>query len=735
MRHPNEDASSSNLPFYYNNDDRALTNGQYHNYGFISRSMTDSNHSHEKDTVKQRMIEHEAVFKNQVLELHRLYVIQRGLMMEEAKIKEPKTHWLLPSKENHGYAKTAVSTTNIANSPSSSSKGNTIQFDGVCSLDYRLPKFPKKLPFNLELPSDNYIDLELEEHSSRHPIDNGLCNKATTQQSSVKKFFPDGREAADLNQPARLDCTNHTDFKSLIVSPFLASSSEGILKCHHGSSNGFSNNLSMGSHGKQRELLHCTYEAGSALYQGHIKSNLTQAADGLERNMLQMHSHGIRSDWWLEKKGGLQTFEKVRNNVFEKPIASSMFSTSSPQLANSSQCANSRSQSASPWGKLPSSLTHNASSSSHKNPRCDVPLGDAFTSDFSDNIKTSVGDCHSSRTNWYNKFLVSSNVIHSKHPRDLDLNKAAISEEDVETSAIDSSGEGKARNEKKKAVMIDINVACDLSPEQLVTEREGSDSEPSRKRKGFDLNSCVTEEDEDTLVPSVVASNDNNNDNDNVKTVLDIDWEAPFVLDSEEEDNPPTTMQTDDRGAAEAIVALSTETKCEIPPEDPLAETLRWFAGIVATSSAKERRGCPSYDSFEMMTLQLTETQEEEYMPKNPFYIPNPENMEGDGEESVGARTRRRGRQRRDFQREILPSLTSLSRHEVSQDFQTFGRLLSHCSSGWSRRSGTRKRRWDLEEEEEDEEERDKRLTGWGKTTRRRRRQRGPPVIPAPLTT
>lgn len=371
----------------------------------------------------------------------------------------------------------------------------------------------------------------------------------------------------------------------------------------------------------------------------------------------------------------------------------------------------------------------------------------------------------------------------------------------ISTSAtICSSAEGELlRNEK---VMIDINVACDLSiaesdemavPELLFAGK-GLDSEPAGMRNHFDLNSCITEED-DALGPSVAS------DNVKPRAILEIDLEAPVVLDSEE-DNPPiqeknqheTSLQLPEHEtkkaedevtwiAAETIVVMSsgqcipTENTCDNLSEDPSAETLSWFVDVVSSfadelklNSGKENRGkggvlndqhfCnEEIDYFEVMTLQLTETKEEEYMPKP--YVLEAQNMEDTGDHSAPTRTRRgharRGRQRRDFQRDILPSLTSLSRHEVSEDFQTFGRLMSPQTCGFTRRNGSRnlgargRRRTVVFETEPAVVSNpvptsllqqlnkggleDKSLTGWGKRTRRPRRQRCPPAANPPIAT
>lgn len=64
MRDLNEDSSSSNWPMFY--ADRALANGQYCN-GFFPSTVTNSYSGYEKYALKQTMLEHEAIFKQQVI--------------------------------------------------------------------------------------------------------------------------------------------------------------------------------------------------------------------------------------------------------------------------------------------------------------------------------------------------------------------------------------------------------------------------------------------------------------------------------------------------------------------------------------------------------------------------------------------------------------------------------------------------------------------------------------------
>lgn len=61
MRDLNEESSSCGWPFFYG--DKPLTNGQYCN-SYLSSA--DARSAYDRDVVKRTMLEHEAVFKNQV---------------------------------------------------------------------------------------------------------------------------------------------------------------------------------------------------------------------------------------------------------------------------------------------------------------------------------------------------------------------------------------------------------------------------------------------------------------------------------------------------------------------------------------------------------------------------------------------------------------------------------------------------------------------------------------------
>lgn len=63
MRDLNEESSSCGWSKFYG--DKSITNGQYYN-NYLPSSITDACSVCDKDAVKRAMLEHEAIFKNQV---------------------------------------------------------------------------------------------------------------------------------------------------------------------------------------------------------------------------------------------------------------------------------------------------------------------------------------------------------------------------------------------------------------------------------------------------------------------------------------------------------------------------------------------------------------------------------------------------------------------------------------------------------------------------------------------
>ncbi|KAK1307399.1 hypothetical protein QJS10_CPA10g02054 [Acorus calamus] len=173
--------------------------------------------------------------------------------------------------------------------------------------------------------------------------------------------------------------------------------------------------------------------------------------------------------------------------------------------------------------------------------------------------------------------------------------------------------------------------------------------------------------------------------------------EPPIHLSQQEVEDPDESLA---RVAAQCIVAMSSstcdqsyDTMCPAFPTS-LSNSLLLLADLVSSKagilSSDDGDG---YDSYEAMTLKLTESKVDEYHRSN---VPQWENQEEETSFAPPSLTRpRRGqarkrRQRRDFQKDILPGLTSLTRHEVTEDLQAFGEIMRAAGCAWQMRSTRR---------------------------------------------
>ena len=318
---------------------------------------------------------------------------------------------------------------------------------------------------------------------------------------------------------------------------------------------------------------------------------------------------------------------------------------------------------------------------------------------------------------------------------------------------------------------LDINLPCDasVSADQHGTKAFRVGKEEGNKAGNFrhyiDLNSCASEDDEDSALHSSLRVK--------TKGIICIDLEAPPTLESEEEDRESEKSNAETWGlmkgqdgnsldelikeAAQAIVAISLSGHQRLPDDAASSSTdapgkspLSWFADIITCQGDELERKADhegyssgEIDYFEAMTLNLHPTKEDEYM-SEPLV---PENLifEVTGSNRPRRGQARRGRPKRDFQRDTLPGLPSLSRHEVNEDIQLFGGLMKsreYTSGVAARRNSKRKRvvtsisqapvcpsmALPVIDSVSVVGLEDSKLTGWGKATRRPRRQRCPPA-------
>ncbi|KAL8251217.1 hypothetical protein R6Q59_034910 [Mikania micrantha] len=196
----------------------------------------------------------------------------------------------------------------------------------------------------------------------------------------------------------------------------------------------------------------------------------------------------------------------------------------------------------------------------------------------------------------------------------------------------------------------------------------------------IDLNLSLDEEDGSPAAPSFPESV--------VKiATMEIDLEAPAVLESDPDDGSMDNHHMElVNGAAEAIVSISLS-------QPPSGDTLLWFAEVITCNDFKKIKDFipDDMDFFEYMTLKLEETKETYDSYKPTVVEEQKEDGNGLSSKTVRKGQGRRGRQRKDFQKDILPSIVSLSRREVSEDLQIFEEALSATGVCWQSSTSKRK--------------------------------------------
>lgn len=680
MNNTNEIPTNSNWPLFYGN--KSIQNGQHCN-GILLGTVANSLSGYEKDALKQMMLMHEAAFKHQVSELHRLYKVQKEIMIE---IKRTELYKFQVPIETP-----PPSSSFVYQAPCKDAlmKWHKTPFPTVDSNDREVlesrPSKARKRLFDLHLPADKYIDVEEVKTIPENKISN-MCPGNNKAGSENGKTLDSTVQPFDLNEPFCDD-----DVVTTLTTNCLQKNNNGRGQIHGA---------------------------------GHIEPCLNSVTT-VPQDESPIHTQLLYSQ---SSEVG-HTISQHKSNLLISPA-------SEPSIGKGFSKSN---------GLFPGSSagTKFISAPFDMKSRRDFGLNTTFSKLLSDEILKADGSCNTEGIHARGD-ANSLHVIHNIKS----ANGPTFSHNRIQDIPIPDNS--CSRNIENKIGLIDINVVCEVDAELAKKENEKRTADFGGH---IDLNLCASE-DEITL-PSCASTRLD------VKIALDIDLEVPALADSEQDGSSlhkaEQPREDADRFAALAIVAITSNIvqlgeNTEDLSEGSLEDALLWFSEIV--SSHSETPECNSdsasneIDEFEAMTLRLTELKEEEYMPMPLVF----ENLELETETTLlPSQARRgkarRGRQKRNFRRDILPGMTSLSRHEVAEDVQTFGGIMKAMGHSWpvltKRNGGGGRGRRRLVADvaplvepivickplierinivEIGLEER--LLTGWGKTPRRPRRRR-----------
>lgn len=705
----------------------------FYNMGPFQLSSPCTHLGYNQELVKQTILKHEAMFKEQIRELHRVYHKQRELMDEFKRSELHKQNVRLePSWSSSALlSKNAEKTFYSPNRPWSTSQSSVLFAESIQLplafaqekskqifpahastvteeplKDYKLPesmcrKVGKKV-LDLELPADEYIDSDEGEENVRvtevlqdsayslNGVSQVLCDNHDKPRGNSSRGSDNLNVSfkLDLNVPLRLEVEAATkssdkEVPSLHMNNCLYDLS---MKTIFGSQNLHNDainkrqDLEGGSHNQRPDNeKKCEWKFSGhngGLLDSFAKSIHTEkqyfSVDSLSKNMEQFvdlscfhSSHQINRGPWTERKFSSSASSTQTQCPTSKGLLGAM---GLPCLKESKFSTQIESAVVNPYE---TGVTHGLELKKIEESNLGAEKTLAFPSNGNPRMSS---DLH-----YFHDFATKLFQNHPKNQRIEEIEKDCIA--DVKSPCADvpdlgeqiPAGEHLIENEKKRELLAGI----------------------------IDLNSCMTEDENMPIAIDVDLHAPSSPENKECSPPRGESDEnqlvTPFQF-AEQEDLRVQEEQT--RYAAEALISISgfapqkdiQMTPCS-PSKSFVNGPLHWFAGIVSTTvyhpenenendfngkvNNLEEFLSGEMDYFEFMTLNLTDTKAPDHCCKS---MGQTEQIGGSASPPTQPRKSvrtYRGRWRKDFQSEILPSIASLSRYEVTEDLQTIGSLVS----------------------------------------------------------
>ncbi|XP_062202997.1 uncharacterized protein LOC133905269 [Phragmites australis] len=721
-----------------------------------------------KEMLKRTMLVHEATFRKQVYELHRLYKIQKDLMAQ------------FQREEFNGYlryADTLQQRSYASNAPSGDVqrvwqietpisghdlKQSSIDFMNESSSQYSVnvaPLWhnnvrPRKKMLDLQLPADVYADDDVEILDEKplksFPGTNGsvlggsVINLGNSESSHVQKsWITDIQLQHDssmdkLNKPVEESSNMKiTDFLGVRIS---TSQNQHV-------SQGVNLNL-LGLQGNLREK--CVGKVSDSSFIGaneEIKhSNSRQRKDDPNASMA----------WLQHKQSGtdssmghyLSSARSFNHLILSPPLFSDALN--SPWQHNYTNYLTKSCN-----GTVETSIAKNALSN-----------GILMDSPF----QKIRGEPQ------YQKLPPLPEYLKDINLNDAQADNTATWEQESENSVVDISW---VRKKLVNLMKSQVPSSCANGHSQtLVSSTSYSEDRTPTRFPGFPISAAAEKDSrcsptlhcDISIAPLIKHEADmemqpqSKNADTTIRNLIDLNEALPIMddpkMDIRESEGDIVPHEPDDPlrdslaiTAAESLVGMCNDV---VQPGSPQLDTLHWFADL-ATSKENTMFDIDSDDDFEALTLKLQETKSFEFhsTPKTQEVNSN------DGQCSAAlllvTRPRRgkaRGRpQKKNFRKGVLPGLASLPKHVVSEDLHTLGRskpVIPAKRGGRNVRQPRGRRRArsvavTMEEAEvspppvppplvpADLDADGLGITKWGRTTRRCRRPRCPPANNASL--
>ncbi|KAJ9540722.1 hypothetical protein OSB04_027228 [Centaurea solstitialis] len=662
---------------------------------FLMRQTMDGYPGYAKEQMRQTILKQESIFRHQLEELHRVYKRQRDLMNE------------LTMKEHYNFSV-----------PVEASKSS-----------HFLSQVPSQITKDVHSPLSNFRQVDstfgrvsISESNSIFPPHNSLKGNCTLKEIETT-----------LSRFISANSSSGLWFSSKISQQDLKEREGQVANGDH----------TVGERHKKEQLSYSFVDGKTKCYDnGWSNGIFSQQNKLLQAEPKKSHEHFLfpvsdQSKVELKRKNtifGVELCETSHTPSFDSSQSSSWGQNTSTLHLNH-WLGSSESSRQIPEDFAGNKRANNSSSRFMTNSRSGVPYQNGINSkvSVSDTVekpgeKSNATDGQKSHENLENglpswlmaKSSLGSEWTKGKEPTVYQMNLDSLQHHSQQffkkAEMTKCAYDPKTEADNSQGITKILGVPIDMPDNSKDLDNHGHDLNAETKDfvKENGKNNCVSElrhqidlnlsfEEEETPSTSYIPEAI-------VKIArMEIDLEAPVVLEPET-DHPEVTVETSKlpldetsidahedlvKVAAEAIMSISSSellTAHQKAPE-PADTLLRWFAEVIASGDVKDSRNVKDDDEsipkgmdyFEYMTLKLQESKEEYHWHNEPMIL--------EEKEEVRKRTTKgkRGRQRKDFQRDVLPSIVSLSRREVTEDLQTFEEAFSGIGVSWQ--SGLSKRK------------------------------------------
>ncbi|XP_020593948.1 uncharacterized protein LOC110034049 [Phalaenopsis equestris] len=566
------------------------------------------------ERLKQAMLQHEFIFRNQVCELHRLYWTQKSLMNEllikDVDTDAPRSYsWLIRDSEEKKNA--------FCMSSRAKEAGNVIDWkDFKGQSTDMLKNHPRE--FSLHLSADDFIRNKGKEPVFHHQASNLPLKEVIDLESSVELQFHEVRASME-------NCSGVFGTQASVPWAQVSSSIAGNFKTLMASVT----HLSEEAGRKLREQKPTLPYVGvgdfcieASVNQPRTKQQATPLLFDLNLPVEHESSHDLKGTLEQEKSNSCP----AETSFIPKPPWPFAAAAAAAKLSCESRTS--------------SLILHCEASKS--NISIDLKLAHDTTDNKNDVVSGCQiqAECFEGSTDSCDQGFLSINA--------LPISKLYIQEKDYVDSSTD-----KLRSSSNLTSSNSINL-----PQ---TANKDSVTKPN--------NNDGTEEDTSSSSSHAIAQ-----DEIAPSRKFLTEFSAHEISRNNEFSNTDNSVTTQLNSSSQNEGSLMGKLK----PEE-------WDTSIISAAEAlmsfpqcsSDRSKLPQYssDSFELMTLQLSEIQSEDR-----HVTIEPSNVNTTGKKEGGVRLRR-GRGFRDFQKEILPGLVTLSRHEICEDLHNIGYKLRRVKS------------------------------------------------------